>query len=141
MQRSLNEGQTNDGFPLDDSGTPDASARSDPSGTTNDSADDASATGWTFLTNHAHVLICLTRNPTLRIRDLAAEVGITERSVQGIIGDLEEAGCLLRIREGRRNRYEVMGDVPMRHQVECAHTVGELLEALGPATGRVDATS
>lgn len=86
--------------------------------------------GWTFLTNHSHVLICLARDPRMRIRDLADEVGITERSVQGIIADLEAAGCLERHREGRRNRYDVNHERPMRHRVEQGHVIGELLEVL-----------
>jgi DNA-binding MarR family transcriptional regulator len=88
--------------------------------------------GWTFLTNHSHVLICLTRDPRMRLRDIAAEVGITERSVQGIVNDLEAAGCLTRHREGRRNRYEIAADRPMRHRVERGHLVGELLAAMSP---------
>jgi len=87
---------------------------------------------WTFLTNHTHVLICLTRDPQLRLRDLADEVGITERAVQGIVKDLEAAGCITRHREGRRNRYDVVFDRPMRHRVERHHKVGDLLAALAP---------
>ena len=87
---------------------------------------------WTFLTNHSHVLICLTRDPQLRLRDLAEQVGITERAVQGIVNDLEAAGCLRRHREGRRNRYEVVADRPMRHRVERQHVVGDLLRAMAP---------
>ena len=87
---------------------------------------------WTFLTNHTHVLICLTRDPRLRLRDLADEVGITERAVQGIVKDLEAAGCITRHREGRRNRYDVAFDRPMRHRVEQHHKVGDLLAALAP---------
>lgn len=87
---------------------------------------------WTFLTNHSHVLICLTRDPRLRLRDLAEQVGITERAVQGIVNDLEAAGCLTRHREGRRNRYEIVTDRPMRHSVERQHLVGDLLQAMAP---------
>jgi DNA-binding MarR family transcriptional regulator len=87
---------------------------------------------WTFLTNHSHVLICLTRDPNLRLRDLADEVGITERAVQGIVKDLEAAGCLTRHREGRRNRYDIVSERPMRHRVEQGHVVGDLLAALAP---------
>jgi DNA-binding MarR family transcriptional regulator len=87
---------------------------------------------WTFLTNHSHVLICLTRDPKLRLRDLADQVGITERAVQGIVNDLEAAGCLTRHREGRRNRYDIVTDRPMRHQVERQHVVGDLLDAMAP---------
>jgi predicted ArsR family transcriptional regulator len=88
--------------------------------------------GWTFLTNHSHVLICLTRDPDMRLRDLADVVGITDRAVQGIVNDLEEAGCIIRHREGRRNRYEILRDRPMRHHVEKGHMVGELLDAMAP---------
>lgn len=88
--------------------------------------------GWTFLTNHSHVLICLARDPHTRIRDLAAMVGITERAVQGILNDLEAAGCIVRHREGRRNRYEVRPDRPMRHPVERGHVIGELIRVLEP---------
>lgn len=90
---------------------------------------------WTFLTNHGHVLVCLARNPRLRLRDLAAEVGITERAVQSIIRDLESAGYLERKRVGRRNHYELHPDLPMRHPVEQMHSVAELLEVLGPTKG------
>lgn len=91
---------------------------------------------WTFLTNHTHVLICLTRDPQLRLRDLAAAVGITERAVQGIVKDLETAGCITRHREGRRNRYAVVSDRPMRHRVEQDHVIGDLLDVMAPtATG------
>lgn len=91
---------------------------------------------WTFLTNHSHVLICLARDPQMRLRDLADEVGITERAVQSIVNDLEAAGCLRRVRVGRRNRYEVLSDQRMRHRVERDHVVGELLDAMVPAPGR-----
>lgn len=87
---------------------------------------------WTFLTNHSHVLICLARDPKLRLRDLADQVGITERAVQGIVKDLEGAGCLTRHREGRRNRYDIAADRPMRHPVERHHVVGDLLGAMVP---------
>jgi predicted ArsR family transcriptional regulator len=96
-------------------------------------ADDRGNEGsWTFLTNHTHVLICLTRDPRLRLRDLADEVGITERAVQGIVKDLETAGCITRHREGRRNRYDIVFDRPMRHRVERHHVIGDLLNALSP---------
>ena len=88
--------------------------------------------GWTFLTNHSHVLICLARDPKLRLRDLADQVGITERAVQGIVKDLVTAGCLPRHREGRRNRYGIVADRPMRHRVERQHVVGDLLGAMAP---------
>ncbi len=87
---------------------------------------------WTFLTNHSHVLICLARDPELRLRDLAEQVGITERAVQGIVKDLVAAGCLTRHREGRRNRYDIVSDRPMRHRVERQHVVGDLLAVMAP---------
>ena len=96
---------------------------------TDDNLDDG---GWTFLTNHSHVLICLTRDSHMRLRDIADAVGITERSVQGIVNDLEAAGCITRHREGRRNRYEIATDRPMRHRVERGHLVGELLDVMTP---------
>ncbi len=85
---------------------------------------------WTFLTNHAHVLVCLERDPALRIRDVAERVGITERATQRIVADLVGAGCLEREREGRRNRYRVVGGVPLRHPLEAQHTVTDLLRAV-----------
>ena len=87
--------------------------------------------GWTFFTNHGHVLVCLAGDPELRTRDVAEMVGITERSAQGIISDLVEAGYVTRIKEGRRNRYQVHGDIPLRHPIDRDHTVGELLVTLG----------
>lgn len=85
---------------------------------------------WTFLTNHAHVLVCLERDAELRIRDVAALVGITERATQRIVADLVDAGCLERERDGRRNRYRVIGGVPLRHPLESHHTVADLLRAV-----------
>lgn len=87
----------------------------------------APAARWTFLTNHSHVLILLSQDPTLVLREVAARVGITERAVQRIITDLEEAGFLEREREGRRNRYRIRAQQPLRHPIESHHTVGELI--------------
>lgn len=98
-------------------------------------AQDGNHGSWTFLTNHGHVLICLARDPQMRIRDVAVTVGVTERAVQSIIADLESAGYLERKRAGRRNRYEMHPDLPMRHPVEQMHSVAELLEVLGPSGG------
>jgi DNA-binding MarR family transcriptional regulator len=86
---------------------------------------------WTFLTNHAHVLVLLDRDPDMRMRDLAREVGITERATQRIIGELVESGYLTRRRQGRRNTYTLHGDQPLRHPLESSHTVDELLRAVG----------
>lgn len=87
---------------------------------------------WTFLTNHSHVLICLSRDPDLRLRDLAELVGITDRAVSTLIDELEAAGYIKRTKVGRRNRYDVHLDRPMRHQVESGHLIGELIDVMGP---------
>ncbi|GAA1685313.1 MarR family transcriptional regulator [Microcella alkalica] len=85
---------------------------------------------WTFLTNHSHVLVCLAADPELRMREIAERVGITERATQRIIAELVEGGYLLKERDGRRNRYSVVGSAPLRHPVEVEHTLGELLAAV-----------
>lgn len=82
---------------------------------------------WTFLTNHAHVLLCIAREPEARMRDVATLVGITERAVQRIVADLEGAGYVARVRHGRRNRYEVRGDLPLRHPIERHEKVSSLI--------------
>ena len=94
---------------------------------------------WTFLTNHTHVLLCLSEDPTSRLRDVAERVGITERAVQRIVAELETAGILRRVRVGRRNEYTVDCGAGLRHPLEQLHTVGELLELLrAPGTRRVE---
>jgi hypothetical protein len=85
---------------------------------------------WTFLTNHCHVLICIANDPTMRMRDLAVEVGITERAVQRIVADLRDGGYLSLERQGRRNHYCVQTHMPMRHPVEGHCFVSQLLEAI-----------
>ncbi len=85
---------------------------------------------WTFLTNHAHVLLCIARTPGSLMRDLAREIGITERAVQRIIGDLIEAGYLSAERHGRRNRYRVQIDLPLRHPIEAHRSVASLIKML-----------
>lgn len=92
--------------------------------------DGASPKRWTFLTNHGHVLVCLARSPELRLRDVAEKVGVTERAVQRIVADLEEAGFLTRSRSGRQNHYEIDVDRPMRHAIEADSTVGTFLRLL-----------
>lgn len=82
---------------------------------------------WTFLSNHGHVLICLARDPEARLRDVALAVGITERAVQKIVSDLEEADVVQRVRDGRRNRYRLFLDRPLRHPIEAHRSVGALL--------------
>ena len=88
-------------------------------------------THWTFLTNHAHVLLCLARDPSLRRRDLAERVGITERAVGTILGELAEAGVIAVKRQGRRNAYRLNGRVRLRHPVECHRDVGDLIALIG----------
>jgi anti-anti-sigma factor len=83
---------------------------------------------WTFLTNHARVLICIAQAPQARVRDIAKWIGITERATQIIIGDLEEADYLTRTRIGRRNAYTVNPDRPFRHPTEAAHDVRALIK-------------
>ncbi|WNV74475.1 winged helix-turn-helix domain-containing protein [Geodermatophilus sp. DSM 44513] len=83
--------------------------------------------GWTFLSNHGHVLVSLAADPDARIRDVAERVGITERAVQTIVGDLEEAGYVVRQRIGRRNRYTVVPQSRFRHPVEQHVRVGDFL--------------
>lgn len=87
---------------------------------------------WTFLTNHAHVLLCLAMDPQVRMREVAVCVGITERAVQKIVADLEEAGYLTRARAGRRNRYQVHPHLPLRHPLESHRSVEALLALVLP---------
>jgi predicted transcriptional regulator len=89
-------------------------------------------TGWTFLTNHSHVLLCIAADPGIRGRDIAERVGITERSAQSIVSDLVEAGYLTREKVGRRNHYQVHPDLPLRHPIEQDHQVTELLRLVEP---------
>jgi DNA-binding MarR family transcriptional regulator len=83
-----------------------------------------------LLTNHGHVLLCVAREPGLTLREIAECVGITERTTHTIVCELEQAGYLTRHRNGRRNRYEVHADAPLRHELERGASVGELLAAL-----------
>ena len=85
---------------------------------------------WRFVTNHAHVLETVARDPTARLRDIAATVGVTERTASQIVNDLVEAGYLTKTRSGRRNRYEVHEELPLRHPQHRHHTVGELIRFL-----------
>jgi|SRR5579862_1006051 len=88
------------------------------------------APGWTFVTNHTQVLLCIARDPEVRLRDIADRVGITERAAQRILADLVEAGYVERRRQGRRNRYTVNPDMRMRHSAQDGHDIGEVLELL-----------
>jgi DNA-binding MarR family transcriptional regulator len=82
---------------------------------------------WTFLTNHAHVLLAIARDPNARLRDVGIGVGITERAAQAIVADLEAAGYLRRERVGRRNVYTVNPAGRFRHPAESDHCIGDLL--------------
>jgi Mn-dependent DtxR family transcriptional regulator len=82
------------------------------------------------VTNHAHVLECIAGDPNGRLRDIAASVGITERTAAQIVSDLEAAGYLTKTRNGRRNTYEVHGELPLRHPRHRHRTVGELIRFL-----------
>lgn len=96
---------------------------------------------WTFLTNHAHVLLAISSTPDVRVRDLAQLVGVTERTAMQIIDDLEADGYISRERLGRRNRYHVDRDHPLRHPLEEHHEIGALLEAVShepAATTNID---
>jgi hypothetical protein len=85
---------------------------------------------WTFLTNHAHVLVCVSEDPNLRLKDIAARAGITERATQLILSDLVADGYVIRTKVGRRNRYEVAGDRPLRHPLVRKTPVKDLLSIL-----------
>lgn len=85
---------------------------------------------WTFLTNHARVLLCVAHDPGVRLRDIAASLDITERSAFGIITDLAEAGYVLKEKDGRRNRYRVQAHLPLPESAGQERTVGEVLALL-----------
>lgn len=88
---------------------------------------------WGFLTNHAHVLVCVARDPGIRLRDIAAAVGITERAAHRIVSELVDEGYLVRERRGRRNHYQVKAKLPLRHPLAGESEVGDLLGVLMPA--------
>jgi hypothetical protein len=85
---------------------------------------------WKFLTNHALVLLVVAEDPTVRLRDLASELGITERSAYSIVDDLVAAGYLVKVKEGRRNRYEVQHHLPVPGAPERELAIGEVLAVL-----------
>lgn len=85
---------------------------------------------WRFVTNHTQVLLCIDRDGDVRTRDIAQMVGITERAAQRIVADLVDAGFITIERIGRRNRYAINHQAPMRHDAQAGHTIGELLDLL-----------
>jgi DNA-binding MarR family transcriptional regulator len=97
------------------------------------SSEEAHGRGWQFVTNHTQVLLCIARDPDIRLRDIADAVGITVGSAQRILADLIHAGYVQRQRKGRRNRYLVNRDSPMlRHEAQQGQQIGGLLEVLRP---------
>ncbi len=86
--------------------------------------------GWSFFTNHARVLICVARDPGVRLRDLAVALGITERSAFGIVSDLVEEGYVVKDKDGRRNRYQVEAQLPLPEPIGRERTVGDILGLL-----------
>lgn len=89
---------------------------------------------WTFLTNHAHVLLAIATTPDLRLRDIARLVDVTERTAMQIVADLEEVGCIERRKQGRRNHYVIRSDHPLHHPLEEHHQIADLIAALGHRT-------
>jgi hypothetical protein len=85
---------------------------------------------WSFLTNHARVLLCIARDPGLRLRDIAARLGITERTAHGIVADLTLAGYVMKAKDGRRNRYQIQAHVPLPEPGTRAPAIGEILAVL-----------
>ena len=91
---------------------------------------------WGFLTNHGRVLLCIAHDPEARLRDIAGELGITERTAYGIVTDLTDAGYVIKSKDGRRNRYEVQSHLPLRDAVTRERTIGEVLNVLVKPTAR-----
>jgi hypothetical protein len=85
---------------------------------------------WTFLSNHGRALLCITRDPTTRLRDIASELGITERRAYDIVNVLSEAGYVRKLKEGRRNRYEVQEHLPLPEDTERERPIGQVLQIL-----------
>jgi DNA-binding IclR family transcriptional regulator len=93
---------------------------------------------WSFLTNHARALVCIARDPGVRLRDIAAVLDITERSAYAIVSELAEAGYVVKEKDGRRNRYQIQGHLPLHGAVGRERTIGEILDVLVEASA-VDA--
>jgi predicted transcriptional regulator len=85
---------------------------------------------WSFLTNHARVLMCIAHDPGVRLRDIATTLGITERSAYGIVTNLAEDGYVVKERDGRRNRYHIQAHLPLRETISRERTIGEVLDVL-----------
>jgi hypothetical protein len=85
---------------------------------------------WSFLTNHARVLVCIAHDPGVRLRDIASTLGITERSAYGIVTELTVAGYVVKEKDGRRNRYRIQGHLPLPESIGRERTVGQVLDVL-----------
>jgi hypothetical protein len=85
---------------------------------------------WGFLTKHGRALVCIAHDPGVRLRDIATELDVTERSAYGIVNDLAEAGYVVKDKDGRRNRYQVQAHLPLREAIGREPTIGEVLELL-----------
>ena len=90
-------------------------------------------TDWGFLTNHARVLLCIAHDPGVRLRDIAARTGVTERTAYGIVTDLTEAGYVVKHKDGRRNRYQIQAHLPLPETDSRERTIGEILALLAGA--------
>jgi len=88
---------------------------------------------WSFLTNHARVLLCIAHDPGVRLRDIAARTGVTERTAYGIVTDLTEAGYVVKHKDGRRNRYQIQAHLPLPETDSRKRTIGEILALLAGA--------
>jgi hypothetical protein len=88
---------------------------------------------WSFLSNHARALLCIARDPAVRLRELAASLGLTERSAHGIVADLAQAGYVIKVKDGRRNRYQVQAHVPVPGPGSREPAVGEVLALFAAA--------
>lgn len=94
---------------------------------------------WSFLTNHGRALLCIARDPEVRLRDIAVSLSITERRAYGIVTDLAEAGYVVKDRDGRRNRYQIQAHLPLPEPTSQGHTIGDVLDLLAgtvPTGGR-----
>jgi len=97
-------------------------------------------TSWSFLTNHARVLLCIARDPGTRLRDIAASVDITERSAHGIVTDLTAAGYVIKQKDGRRNCYQIQANLPLPEPATQEPAIGEVLALLAGAGARLQLT-
>ena len=97
-------------------------------------------TSWSFLTNHARVLLCIARDPGTRLRDIAASVDITERSAYGIVAGLTAAGYVIKQKDGRRNRYQIQANLPLPEPATQEPAIGEVLALLAGADARLQPT-